>query len=50
VCRKSYVHPAVLDSYAAGSLPRILRRQQPAEGAVVAVLRWHARESRKLAA
>jgi DNA topoisomerase-1 len=48
VCRKSYVHPAVLDSYAAGSLPRIARRQPP-EAAVVAVLRWYGRDARKAA-
>ena len=48
VCRKSYVHPAVIDSYAAGSLPRLAKRQPP-EAAVVAVLRSHARGSRKAA-
>jgi DNA topoisomerase-1 len=49
VCRKSYVHPAVVDAYAEGSLQRIAKRQSP-EAAVVAVLRWYARETRKVAA
>lgn len=48
VCRKSYVHPAVVESYAAGSLPRIAKRQRP-EGAVVAVLKWYARGTKKAA-
>ncbi|HEY8824556.1 MAG TPA: hypothetical protein VIP07_06670 [Candidatus Limnocylindria bacterium] len=31
VCRKCYVHPGILDAYAAGDLPSALRR--PEEGA-----------------
>ena len=40
-------HP-IVESYAAGSLPRIAKRQRP-EDAVVAVLRWYARETKQAA-
>jgi DNA topoisomerase-1 len=48
VCRASYIHPAVLDCFMCGSLTRVIRRQKD-EAAVLAVLRWSARETRKAA-
>lgn len=57
VCKKCYVHPAVLDSYLDGSLPKplpeqtegemhtSLRRLRPEEAAVVALLRRKLKKS-----
>lgn len=62
VCRKSYIHPAVIDSYVDGTLSSICQRYwaspsrrtrgglSPDEGAVVALLRRRAQEARKRAA
>ncbi len=43
VCRKCYIHPEVLASYAAGDLPRVLKRVRSPESAIVALLRRQAR-------
>jgi DNA topoisomerase-1 len=62
VCRKSYIHPAILDSHLDGSLHEILKRHWPAarrrsavalrieEQAVLIVLRRTSKESRRRAA
>ncbi|HEY0866532.1 MAG TPA: hypothetical protein VGE01_04105, partial [Fimbriimonas sp.] len=58
VCRKSYVHPAVLDSYAKGTLRQIVRRRkadaesflEDAESAVIRLLKRHEVELRSKAA
>ena len=62
VCRKSYIHPAILDSHLDGSLHEILRRHWPAarrrstvalrveEQAVLVVLRRTSKDSRRKAA
>jgi len=39
VCRKSYVHPGVVDCYVDGSLPRILERRAKTAGKGAAGLR-----------
>ena len=39
VCRKSYVHPGVVDCYVDGSLPRILERRAKTAGKAAAGLR-----------
>lgn len=38
ICRKCYVHPAVIDSYLDGSMLDALRALQPEAAAVVALL------------
>jgi DNA topoisomerase-1 len=48
VCRKCYIHPAVLESYAAGTLAEALRRR-PLQTAIVALLEKHARRETELA-
>ena len=62
VCRKSYIHPAIVDAYLEGTLQSVCQRYwtaksrrgegglSPDETAVVAVLRRRAQESRKKAA
>ena len=61
VCRKSYIHPAILDGYVDGSLAPVLTQPWPArrrsaaalraeEEAVLGVLRRASRESRRKAA
>jgi DNA topoisomerase-1 len=62
VCRKSYIHPAVIDAYVDGTLQSICQRYWSAvakrapgglsadEAAVVALLRRRGQESRKTAA
>ena len=59
VCRKCYVHPGVLDAYAAGDLPAALRRPEQArkwhglsthEAAVAAMLTRAARRAARRAA
>jgi DNA topoisomerase-1 len=61
VCRKSYIHPAIVDAYVEGTLPVICQRSRAArsrragglsadEAAVVAVLRGDAQHARKKAA
>jgi DNA topoisomerase-1 len=61
VCRKSYIHPAIVDAYVDGALPAICRRYRAARGrradglsadeaAVVAVLRGVTQKSAKKAA
>ena len=62
VCRKSYIHPAVVDSYVDGTLHSVCQRYWSAastrgrgglsadEAAVVALLRRRAQEARKKAA
>ena len=61
VCRKSYIHPAIVDSYIDGTLPGICQRHwasrsrgggrlSPDEAAVVAVLRHCASSTRRKAA
>lgn len=47
VCRKCYIHPEVLASYAAGNLGRSLKGLRSPEGAVIALL---ARQARREAA
>jgi len=44
VCRKCYVHPVVLETYAAGRLGDAMRGA-PGEGALLALLRQHKRAS-----
>lgn len=53
VCRKAYVHPAVLDSFLHGELQRILKRQadaettlEDAEQAVIRLIRRHEKDLR----
>jgi DNA topoisomerase-1 len=48
VCRKCYIHPAVLESYLAGNLVQATRGKRSAEAAVIALLERHAqREARR---
>ncbi|MNC91395.1 hypothetical protein D3C83_76490 [compost metagenome] len=62
VCRKSYIHPAVIDAYVDGTLASVCRRYwtaaarrargglSPDEAAVVAVLRRRVQAARRRAA
>jgi DNA topoisomerase-1 len=59
VCRKSYIHPSIIDAYMAGTLKQTLpvrgtrgrgRRLSADEAAVIAVLRGRAKQVRKKAA
>jgi DNA topoisomerase I len=61
VCRKCYIHPALIDAYTDGSLLRILRRRvkeqlkdslrqlNPEEAAVVALLQQQLKNGRRMA-
>lgn len=61
VCRKCYIHPAVLDAYLSGSLVETLSRKvqkelrtklhdlSPEEAAVLAFLQWHLNSQNKAA-
>jgi DNA topoisomerase-1 len=46
VCRKSYIHPAILDSYMNGSMKQAGKRRG-AEVAVLAILRRRVKYSRE---
>jgi DNA topoisomerase-1 len=54
ICRRAYVHPAVIDAYLDGTLARVLqvemkgapRRLRADEVAVLALLKRHARRQR----
>jgi DNA topoisomerase I len=39
VCRKSYIHPAIIDSYMDGSLIEVMRRKPSSSRRVAAGLR-----------
>jgi DNA topoisomerase-1 len=43
VCRKSYVHPAVIDAFLAGSMVRVLGTRAAADAAILRLLRRPAR-------
>jgi DNA topoisomerase-1 len=58
VCRRSYVHPAILDTYADGSMAAVqagrtlrkaMRTLRPDEAAVLALLQRHRRPGRRAA-
>ena len=49
VCRKSYIHPAVLDCYMSGSFASVVRPRSSPEDAVLAILRRTMKEVRRAA-